>query len=60
MNEESYNFEKGPEIYYYEFYSDGPNGKIKQPPLLPERERVGYKIGAVKIRVMIKLNQNPK
>jgi hypothetical protein len=30
MNEESYNYEKGPEIYYYEFYSDGPNGKIKK------------------------------
>jgi hypothetical protein len=30
MHEESYNFEKGPEIHYYEFYSNGPNGKIKK------------------------------
>src|ERR1700679_3254716 len=30
MNEESYHFKKEPEIFYYEFFSEGPNGKIKK------------------------------
>jgi len=30
MNENSYRFEKGPQTFYYEFYSDGPNGRIKK------------------------------
>lgn len=30
MKEESYSFTKGTEVYYYEFFSDGPNGKIKK------------------------------
>src|SRR5690606_6768889 len=30
MNEQGYHFERSPEIYYYEFYSYGPKGKIKK------------------------------
>lgn len=30
MKEESYSFIKDSEIYYYEFYSEGPNGKIRK------------------------------
>lgn len=30
MNEESYQFQKEPEIYYYEFCSEGPNGRIRK------------------------------
>jgi len=30
MNEESYSFTKEPGIFYYEFFSEGPNGKIKK------------------------------
>jgi hypothetical protein len=28
MNQESYSFRKEPDIFYYEFFSEGPNGKI--------------------------------
>ncbi|MDP9076725.1 MAG: hypothetical protein M3O71_04815 [Bacteroidota bacterium] len=30
MNEDSYSFNKEPGIFYYEFFSDGPNGKIRK------------------------------
>lgn len=30
MNEESYQFIKEPEVFYYEFFSEGPNGKIRK------------------------------
>jgi hypothetical protein len=30
MNEEGYSFTKEPEIFYYEFFSEGPNGKIRK------------------------------
>lgn len=30
MNQERYTFLKVPEIYYYEFFSEGPKGKIKK------------------------------
>jgi hypothetical protein len=30
MNEESYSFTKEPGIFYYEFFSEGPNGKIRK------------------------------
>ena len=30
MNEETYTFTKEPEIFYYEFFSEGPNGKIRK------------------------------
>src|SRR5690349_17933859 len=30
MNQERYTFIKVPEIYYYEFFSEGPKGKIKK------------------------------
>jgi len=30
MNEESYSFIKEPGIFYYEFFSEGPNGKIRK------------------------------
>ncbi len=30
MNEDSYSFEKTPEVYTYEFYSEGPQGRIRK------------------------------
>ncbi len=30
MQEESYAFNRTPEVFYYEFYSEGPNGKIRK------------------------------
>lgn len=30
MNQDSYPFAKEPEIFYYEFFSEGPNGKIRK------------------------------
>lgn len=30
MNEESYDFKREPEIFYYEFLSEGPNGIIRK------------------------------
>lgn len=30
MKEEGYSYIKGPEIYHYEFFSEGPNGKIRK------------------------------
>jgi len=30
MNEEGHPFTKEPEIFYYEFFSEGPNGKIRK------------------------------
>jgi hypothetical protein len=30
MNEESYSFSKEPDIFYYEFFSEGPNGRIRK------------------------------
>jgi len=30
MNEESYSFSKEPGIFYYEFFSNGPNGRIRK------------------------------
>jgi hypothetical protein len=30
MKEESYSFKKEPDIFYYEFFSEGPNGVIRK------------------------------
>jgi hypothetical protein len=30
MNEDGYSFTKEPGIFYYEFFSEGPNGKIRK------------------------------
>lgn len=30
MREETYDYSKTPEVFYYEFYSEGPNGKIRK------------------------------
>jgi len=47
MNEEIYSFTKEPEIYYYEFFSEGPMGKIRkvvQFQQIPSRDEI-YNLG---------------
>jgi hypothetical protein len=47
MNEEGYSFTKEPEIFYYEFFSEGPNGKIRkviQFQQIPEAKNI-YNLG---------------
>ena len=48
MNEETYSFTKEPEIFYYEFFSEGPKGKVKKVVryrLLEEFPNLIYNLG---------------
>ncbi len=42
MNEDKYLFKKLPETYYYEFFSEGPTGKIKKAVRYSLIETVPY------------------